>query len=309
MTDLKISVVSPVYRAEQIVPKLVERIKNALEKITTNYEIILVEDCGPDQSWQAIEKECLKNKRVKGIKLSRNFGQHYAITAGLDHCTGDWMVVMDCDLQDQPEEIEKMLSHALSNRYDYVFGQRVNRKDSFLKRIGSRLFFHFFSWLTGIPQDPSIANFGVFSKPVIDAFVKMREPQRTFPAMVRWTGFSMGKVPIQHDSRSEGKSSYTFSKLISLAIDSALSYSDKPLYITIKIGMFISLVSISIAFYNLCAYFLGLILVPGYTSTIFAIFFMGGLILFFLGVIGLYISKIFDGVKQRPLYLIKEIIN
>lgn len=305
----KISVVSPVYRAENIVPKLVERIKHALEKITSEYEIILVEDCGPDNSWAAIEKECQQNKNVKGIQLSRNFGQHYAITAGLDHCSGDWIVVMDCDLQDQPEEIEKMLNHAVTNKYDYVFGQRINRQDSFLKRLGSILFFRFFSWLTGIPQDESIANFGVFSKKVIDAFVKMREPQRTFPAMIRWTGFSMGKIPIQHDARLEGKSSYTFSKLVSLAIDSALSYSDKPLYITIKIGMIISLFSISIAFYNLSAYFLGLILVPGYTSTIFAIFFMGGLILFFLGVIGLYISKIFDGVKQRPLYLIKEVIN
>jgi dolichol-phosphate mannosyltransferase len=307
--NIKISVVSPVYRAEKIVPNLVQRIKNALEKITSDYEIILVEDCGPDNSWAAIEKECSNNKKVKGIKLSRNFGQHYAITAGLDHCTGDWIVVMDCDLQDQPEEIEKMLDHALNNNYDYVFGQRINRKDSFLKKTSSLLFVKFFSWLTGTQQDASIANFGVFSKKVIDAFVQMREPQRTFPAMVRWTGFSMGKIPIKHDARSEGKSSYTFAKLVSLAIDSVLSYSDRPLYITIQIGMIISLLSIFIAFYNLTAYFIGLILVPGYTSTIFAIFFMGGLILFFLGVIGLYISKIFDGVKQRPLYIIQRKIN
>ncbi len=307
--NCKISIVSPVYRAEKMIPQLVERIINAVTEISSDYEIILVEDCSPDASWQAIEKVCAANTKVTGIKLSRNFGQHYAITAGLDHCTGDWVVVMDCDLQDQPEEIEKMLNHAIINKHDYVFGQRIGRKDTYFKRIGSVLFAKFFSWLTGIEQDPTIANFGVFSREVIAAFTKMREPQRTFPAMIRWTGFSMGKIPINHDSRLEGKSSYTFSKLVSLAIDSALSYSDKPLYVTIKAGLLISVVSVSIAFYNLIAYLCGLILVPGYTSTIFAIFLMGGLILFFLGVIGLYISKIFDSVKQRPLYLIQHKIN
>ncbi|MBW6491202.1 MAG: glycosyltransferase family 2 protein [Lentimicrobium sp.] len=134
-----ISVVSPVYRAEKIIPELVERIKNAVSKITDDFEIILVEDGGPDKSWEVIESLASINPRVKGIKLSRNFGQHYAITAGLDHATGDWVIVMDCDLQDVPEEIEK-LYHKAQEGFDVVLAKRWERKDNYLKRAFSGFF-------------------------------------------------------------------------------------------------------------------------------------------------------------------------
>jgi dolichol-phosphate mannosyltransferase len=154
----KISVVSPVYRAEKIMPELVRRIKASVEQLTTDYEIILVEDCGPDNSWRSIEDICKLDKKVKGIKLSRNFGQHYAINAGLNYATGEWVVVMDCDLQDQPEEIAALYAKALEG-YEVVQARRKERQDTFLKRFTSKVFYGTLTYLTGTKHDPLIANF------------------------------------------------------------------------------------------------------------------------------------------------------
>lgn len=174
-----ISIVSPVYKAEKIVDILVKRIKEEVSKITENYEIILVEDGSPDRSWEAIERNCMEDKRVKGIKLSRNFGQHYAITAGLDHAKGEWTVVMDCDLQDRPEEIINLYQKALEG-YDIVLARRHKRQDSFLKRTFSWLFYKILSYLTGTKHDPAVANFGIYHKKVIQAVSQMRESIRYF---------------------------------------------------------------------------------------------------------------------------------
>ena len=303
-----ISIVSPVYRAEKIIPELVRRIDDSISKITTNYEIILVEDCGPDNSWTAIEDIAKKNPRVKGFKLSRNFGQHYAITCGLDHAKGDWVVVMDCDLQDQPEEIEKLYNKAIQG-YDIVLARREVRQDGFFKRLSSNLFYRVFSYLSDIKQDGTIASFGIYSCKAISSVNKMREPMRAFPPMIKWIGFSKASINISHSERYEGKSTYNFNKLINLALDIALAYSDKPLRIMIKLGFIISLISFITAVTIVVRYFLGLVLVSGYTSLMVSIWFLSGLIIFILGILGLYVSKIFDGVKNRPLYLIDKKIN
>lgn len=305
MPSMKLSIVSPVYRAERIVDELVKRIKVAAEQLTTDYEIILVEDCGPDNSWAQIEKNAAIDRRVKGIKLSRNFGQHHAITAGLDACTGDWVVVMDCDLQDRPEEIVQLYQKALEG-YDIVFARRVNRQDSFIKKQTSKLFYKVFSYLSGIPQDDTIANFGIYSKKVIAALNLMREPMRAFSPMARWVGFNKVALDVKHDERFEGSSSYNWGKLINLALDIALAYSDKPLRVVIKTGFVISSLAIFYALLNVYLYFVGVIHVTGFASLIISIWFLSGLIIFILGIVGLYIGKTFDGIKNRPLYLVDK---
>ena len=303
-----LSIVSPVYKAELIVDELVDRIKKSLAPITENYEIILVDDCGPDNSWKKIEENCQKDARVKGIKFSRNFGQHYAITAGLDSCKGDWIVVMDCDLQDQPEEIVRLYNKALEG-FDIVFAQRSERKDSAIKIMTSKIFYFVFTYLSGVKHDGTIANFGIFNKKVIDAVNQMREPMRAFAPMIKWVGFKKTSIEVEHAKRFEGQSSYNWSKLINLAIDVAVAYSDKPLKLTIKLGVTISFLSILFTVYNLVAYRLGFISQTGYTSLIVSIWFLSGLIIFTLGILGLYISKIFDGIKNRPIYIIEKQIN
>lgn len=302
---MKLSIVSPVYQAERIVEELIKRIKLAVEQITGDYEIILVEDFSPDNSWEKIAALASTDSRIKGIKLSRNFGQHHAITAGLDACSGEWVVVMDCDLQDRPEEIISLYNKAQEG-FDIVFARRVNRQDGFIKKQTSVLFYKLFSYLSGVPQDGTIANFGIYHKKVIAAINTMREPMRAFSPMARWVGFNKTAIDVKHDERFEGKSSYNWSRLINLALDIALAYSDKPLRMVIKTGFIISSLSILYALLNVIFFFSGIIKVSGFASLIISIWFLSGLIIFILGIIGLYIGKTFDGIKSRPLYIVNK---
>jgi dolichol-phosphate mannosyltransferase len=302
---MHISVVSPVYRAENIVAELVRRLIVELSKITNDFEIILVEDCGPDYSWLKIVEETKKDQRVKGIKLSRNFGQHHAITAGLDASSGDWIIVMDCDLQDRPEEAPRLYNEAQKG-FDIVFARRAERQDRFIKTFTSKMFYKVFSYLSGIEQDGTIANFGIYSRKVINSINSMRESMRAFSPMARWVGFNKTAIDVTHAERYEGNTSYNWNKLINLALDIAIAYSDKPLKLAIKLGFSISLFSLLYALYNVFAYMTGIITVNGYASIIVSIWFLSGLIIFILGIVGLYIGKTFEGMKQRPLYLIDE---
>lgn len=300
---------SPVYRAERIVDELVSRLTHHLDTITPHYEIILVEDGSPDQSWEKIVLNAAQDLRVKGIKLSRNFGQHYAITAGIDHCSGEWIVVMDCDLQDNPDEIVNLYRKALDEHLDIVLAQRHQRRDGFIKKAGSKLFYAVFSYLTGVKQDGSVANFGIYHRKVIDVVKQMREPMRAFPAMINWVGFRKGKLLVQHQARFEGKSTYNWHRLINLALDITLAYSDKPLKLTVKTGFVISAGALLYAIVMLLAYLMGKITVSGYASLIISIWLLSGLIIFILGIVGLYLGKIFESVKNRPIYIVDERIN
>ena len=300
-----LSIVSPVYKAEQIIDELVQRIRDAVEGITPDYEIILVEDGGGDGSWEKITWHSDRDSRVKGIKLSRNFGQHNAITAGLDHCRGDWVVVMDCDLQDRPEEIPRLYAEALEG-YDIVYARRKQRQDSFFKKTYSAVFYKLFAWLSGVPQDGTIANFGIYSAKAIQTVNQLREPMRSFATMIKWVGFRSSGIDVVHAERHGGKSTYSFKKLLHLALDISLAYSDKPLRMTVKLGVIISFSALLFGVYTLYKYFTGQITEPGFTSLILSIWFLSGLIIFTLGVLGLYIGKVFDGIKNRPLYIIEK---
>jgi len=299
-----ISIVSPVYKAEKILPNLVNEIIASVKTLTDDYEIILVEDCSPDNSWEIIETIAHENQKVKGFKLSKNFGQHYAITCGLDHALGEWIIVMDCDLQDRPDEIPNLFNHAINNNKDIVLASRVNRNDTFYKRLSSIVFYKFLTYLTGMKYDDSLSNFGIYSRNVINTINSMREPMRAFPPMVQWVGFNKDVISVKHSNRFEGKSSYNFKKLLELALDISLAYSVKPLKLTVKLGFFISSLSMIYALYTIFEYYNGYIKVSGFTTLAVSIWFLSGIIIFILGIIGLYIGKIFDGIKNRPLYII-----
>lgn len=302
---MKLSIVSPVYRAELVLDELVERIAKSIPSAFNYYEIILVDDFSPDKSWQKIVEISSKNSNVRGFKLSRNFGQHYAITAGLNQVSGDYVVVLDCDLQDQPEEIEKLFN-ASQKGFDIVLARRYERKDSFYKKTVSKLFYKTLSYLTGTKQDATVANFGIYSKQVINEVVKLEEKIKYFPTMVKWVGFSTSYVNVEHASRSEGKSNYNLKKLLNLALDIILAYSDKPLRLIIKFGLSIAMVSFLMVIYVLFEKITGKLSVSGYASLIISIWFLSGCLLTTLGVVGLYIGKIFEGVKNRPSYIIEK---
>lgn len=308
MSNLLISIVSPVYKAEAIIEELVRQLTQEVSKITDNFEIILVEDCGADNSWHVIEDICKKNNKVKGFKLSRNFGQHYAITAGLDKCKGEWIVVIDCDLQDRPDQIEKLYNKALEG-FDIVQGRRTNRKDGFFKKMFSAIFYKTLAYLSGYAQDSTIANYGIYNKKVISAIVQMRENIRFFPTMVNWVGFKKTAIEIEHAHRESGKSSYNFRKLINLGLDVILAYSDKPLRIMVKLGILTSVSSFIFLLYNIYKYLTGQIFVMGYASLILSIWLIAGVIIFMLGIVGLYIGKTFESTKNRPIYIIEKEVN
>ena len=300
--------VSPIYRGEKMVSELVRRNVEALATIADNYEIILVNDASPDGSWDEIVKECKKNPNVKGLNLSRNFGQHYAITAGLAYASGDRVVVMDCDLQDRPEEIPNLYAKAKEG-YDIVLARRVNKQFGFFKRISSSIFHYMFDKLSGSKTDESVANFGIYSKQVIAEFNKVPEYARSFQSIIGYLGFKTTAIEVEHAERAEGKSSYNLRRLLKLSFDIIISNSNKPLRVAVGLGFGMSLLSFLLAAYNIIAKLLGIILVEGYTTTIFSIWFVGGLLLFVMGILGLYIGKIFDQVKGRQLFIVKDKLN
>ena len=306
--QVKISVVSPVYGCRECLGDLCKRLAATLAPISEDFEIILVNDACPQGSWESIQALARQESRIKGINLSRNFGQHYAITAGLDHAQGDWVVVMDCDLQDKPEEIAKLYAKAMEG-YDVVFGQRVERQDSFFKKLASRMFYLVLQYFTDTEHDSTIANFGIFSHQVIETVTLYREQNRSFPLFVKIVGFKRTQIPVAHDDRLYGKSSYSFRKMVNLAIDSIVAHSNKPLRLFIQVGFFISLGSMVYALWLFLRYFLYGDIAEGWTSLMVSMFFMFGLLFGILGILGLYIGKIFDEVKGRPLYIIQESIN
>ena len=300
-----ISVVTPVYGCSTCLNQLYERLVTTLATISNDYEIIMVNDGSPDDAWQQIKILAGKDEKVKGVNLSRNYGQHRAITAGLDFAQGDWVVVMDCDLQDQPEEILKLYQQAIKG-FDIVFGRRGQRRDSFLKQLGSKAFYRIYGYFTESEVDNTVANFSIISSKVVEKLRSLKEQNRSYPLFVNWIGFTRMDVTIEHAPRDSGKSSYTIRKLIDLAVDSIISQSNKPLRMSIKFGFILSLASLIYASWLIARYLVYSVPVAGWTSVMVSIYFIGGLLFANMGVLGLYIGKTFDEAKNRPLYLVQD---
>lgn len=305
MTECHISVVIPVYKAERCLNELYSRLNSSLENISKHYEVILVEDCGGDNSWNIIQELSKADARVKGLQFSRNFGQHYGITAGLDVASGDWVVVMDCDLQDAPEEIPRLYAKAQEG-YDIVLASRTNRQDKFFKKLTSKMFYRVLSYLADTEYDGSHGNFRIMSKNVVDNFKTMREQLRFFGGLVQWMGFPTTSLEVIHHERFEGQSSYTFKKLFKLATDTVIAFSDKPLRVAVKLGFLMSFFSFAYGAYILAHAVIYGSSVQGWSSLIVSMYFIGGIIISMLGVIGIYLGKAFDQMKNRPLYIVRR---
>lgn len=300
-----ISIVTPVYRAEACIEELYRRLRAALEPITHDFEIVMVEDCGGDRSWELICDLARRDPRVKGIQFSRNFGQHYGITAGLDHCDGDWVVVMDCDLQDRPEEIPRLYAKAIEG-YDAVLARRGRRHDPLRKRITSWAFYRLFSWLADTDYDGDSGNFRIVSRKVVMSFRVMRERLRFFGGLMSWMGFNTAYIDVQHADRFAGASTYTFRKLARLAADTVIAYSDKPLRLSIRLGFAVAFWGFGYGVYILIRALVYGSPVQGWSSLIASLYFIGGIIISILGIIGVYLGKTFEEVKRRPLYIVAE---
>ncbi len=302
---MKLSVISPVYKAEEIVDTLVSRIENSVSKITDDFEIILVEDSSPDNSWEKIKENCKKSKKVKGIKLSKNFGQHYAITAGLEASSGDYVVVLDCDLQDNPDYIPEMYRKTKEG-YDIVYAKMKNRAHTYLRNLYSKIFSMVFNLLAEKNYYlVSSSTYTLLSRKVVDSFCKINDAQRQYLLILQWLGFKSTVIEIVHEKRFDGKSSYSFAKLIEVALDGIISQSTKLLRVSIALGFMLSIISFVVLLYIVISYFFFEFKL-GWTSIFSLILLSTGILLMSNGILGIYLGKTFEQAKGRPLYLIDE---
>ena len=305
-----LSVVAPVYRSDSIVPEFVRCTCAAAAKVTDNFELLLVEDGSPDNSWAAIVRECDRDPRVKGLQLSRNFGQHPAITAGLAHALGEYVVVMDSDMQDDPDDIPALYQKALEG-FDIVFARKRIRRFGLLRNLTTRLYYAIFRWLASVDYDQHIGAYSLVTRRVVDAFLQFGDYRRGYVIVLGWLGFRRAHVNVEHRDRLVGRSSYSTWGLVAHAITIALAYSDKPLRISIYFGLALSLLSFLLGIWLAINYFRSNVgqLALGWTSIIISHLFLSGLLLTSLGVVGLYIGRIFEQVKQRPIFVVRETRN
>lgn len=304
MTHL--SIVIPVYNESSLIDELVKRVKTNVKLITEDYEIIIVDDGSQDNTWNSIENEAKSENRIKGIKFSRNFGHHYAITAGLHNSIGEWVVVMDGDLQDRPEVIPDLYNKAQEG-FDVVFVSRQNRPEKLYYRIAQKIFYWILRSLSGLDFDSRQANFSIINKKVVDAFKKFPENARFYGSTIKWLGFNRSFILADHGLRHSGKPSYTIRKRFKLASDIILSFSERPLKVAVTFGLVVTLSSIIMSIWLIIGALNFNFSVLGWPSIMSSIFFLGGSILTVLGIIGIYLGRVFNQVKSRPLYIIDKV--
>lgn len=305
---MDISVIIPVYNEGEPLWVLCNRIEATLINLQFTYETILVDDRSSDCTWDVMRQIANKYRSVKIVRLTRNFGQHNTLTAGLSLASGKYIVMMDCDQQDEPERIPDLLEELLKSDVQIVYARRIIRKDKLSKKYASILINRVMEKLSGYPYDPSIGTFRIMKRFVADSYLSMPEKRRFLGGMFYWLGFSSSVVNVDHKPRYHGKSTYNFNKQLQLARLGILSSSTRLLSLATYMGICTSALS---AFFG-CYYILLKLMynIPiGYTSIIVSIFFVGGMVMFLLGIIGEYLREVFDEVKGRPNFIIEEKIN
>lgn len=306
---MAVSVVVPIYKSEQTIQELCDRIFATLKAKKLTGEVILVNDGSPDQSWPLIQRLAAENKSIIGLNLARNFGQHNAILAGLNASEGQWVVVMDADLQDPPESIVDLFDKATSDNLGAVIAKRVGHANGASNALTSKLFYRVLKIASGIDASSDEGNFGIYSKRLIDTVKSVADQDFFFPTVVKWAGFKISSLDVRRSERTVGKSSYTFRRRLQLALRALVVNSNKLLQLSISVGLITSTLALIYAIYLVVANLVGAIQVAGWTSVMVAIFFMGGAVLVSNGVLGLYLGKVFDSTKGRPRYIISDQLN
>jgi glycosyltransferase involved in cell wall biosynthesis len=306
----ELSIVIPFLNEEEILPLLKQRFEQ-LQEMPETWEIIFVSDGSTDASLPYIEKWASDDIRVKLIVLTRNFGQQAAISAGLDHAEGNYVGIMDADLQDPPEVLLEMFKQARIGNWDIVYGVRSSRKESWSKRIAYKLFYFFYSFLADSPVKVDSGDFGILSRRAVRLLSSMPERLRFVRGLRSWMGLRQLGIPIDRPERQAGKAQYSFSKLIALAVTGITSFSIKPL----RLATFLGILLCGLSMLGATAYLLAFLFtdvhqkVPGFFTIVILIFLMSGLQFLLLGVQGEYIGRIFWEVKQRPTYLVDYTVN
>lgn len=301
-----ISIIVPVLNEEGNLRPLYQRVASAMRDVGYAFELIVVDDGSTDASVQVVSELHAGDARVKLVSLSRNFGHQLALTAGMDHANGVAVIVMDADLQHPPELIARLIA-GWRDGYDIVYTLRVATEGAgWLKQVTSSLFYRVFKRLTGMDLPENVADFRLMDRKVVASFKIIRERSRFLRGLTSWVGFKTLGVPYQASSRLSGASKYSLSRMMRFALDGLVSFSTVPLYVGIYVGLFQASIGFLYSIYILYVRFFTALAIPGWTSVILMIAIGGGIQLILMGVIGLYIGKIFEEVKQRPLYLVQK---
>lgn len=299
-----IAVIIPIYNEQDNIIELYSRLSSVLSKISNIYELIFVNDGSTDESFIRILELAEKDKHLSYVNLTRNFGHQVAVSAGLKYCNAKIVVIIDADLQDPPELISDLYEEYLKG-FNVVYAKRRQRKgESFLKKTTAKLYYRILKKLVSFEIPLDAGDYRLLSKKVVDAINKMPEQNKFLRAQIAWLGFKQSYVLFDRDTRKFGKSGYTYSKMLRLAIDGITGFSDKPLLFVSRLGFLISLFSFLIIIYAIFAHFVLQETITGWTSLIISATFIGGIQLLSIGVIGEYISRINVNVKGRPLYVV-----
>lgn len=306
----ELSVVVPLYNEELVIGEMHRRLTEVLSQLECEYEIVMVNDGSADRTVELAEEICAADPAVKLISFSRNFGHQFAITAGMDRCAGRAVVVIDADLQDPPEIIPEMVAKWREG-YDVVYGVREKREgESWFKLVTAKMFYRLLKRLTSVQIPVDTGDFRLVDRRVLDQFNTMRERARFVRGMVSWVGFRQGEVRYVRHERLAGETKYPFRKMLTFAIDGLLSFSQVPLKMASTLGLISSGVSFVFIVYGLIQkYFFPEHVIPGWSSLFSAILFLGGIQLICLGVLGEYIGRIYEEIKQRPLYIVEKEVN
>ncbi|WP_330114620.1 glycosyltransferase family 2 protein [Pseudomonas sp. JS3066] len=304
---MKYSIVVPVYRSESFVEKTVAEIMRAIAHFRIDAEIILVNDGSPDNSWGVIKRLAAENRNIKSINFVKNYGQHNAVLCGFAHSTGDYVITLDDDLQNPPMEIGHLIEKANSGDFDLVFGRFREKKHSLFRRFGSKLIGFLNQKVFNKPSDIVLTNFRIIRRDLIERVLSHKTPYPYVPGLLLMYSTRMANVLVDHQERADGVSNYTLKKIISLMSRLLINYSSYPLRLLSTIGLFVSLVSFVVGlFYLAHGLFLG-VSVPGWTTLVVLVSFLGGFIIALLGLVGEYLSRILDQLSTPQSYFIKEI--
>ena len=301
---IELSVVVPVYYGERSIETLFERLNSTLRTLDITYELVFVDDRSPDQTWERIKKIADCNKHVKGLRFSRNSGQHVAITAGLAYAEGNWIVVMDCDLEDPPEDIPRLYTEAKKG-FDIVLARRKTRHHSLFRRVAAKLYFKFLSMLCHQNIDGDFGTFSIVSRKVVSAYLQVRDVDRHYLFVIRWLGFRSSIIDYEQNRRFDGESTYSVRALLVHAISGILFQSTHFLIWIICLGFVVSLTGLALAAVYVVRYFVNGAF-PGWTSLAVLQLILSGFIITSTGVTALYVGRMFEQVKGRPLFVVDQ---
>lgn len=302
---MMVSVVVPIFNEQENLPELRRRLSEALEKTGESWEVVLVNDGSRDASREMIRRYHQEDPRFKLVDLSRNFGHQPAVTAGIHHASGDCVILIDGDLQDPPEVIPEMIAKWRAGN-KVVLGERHSRADGGMRSIGFKAFYPVLRAMTDLPSAPDAGIFGLMDRVVVDEFNRLPERNRFIPGLRSWLGFKTESVLYDRQDRAAGKPKQTLRRLIHYAMDGIFSFSYRPLRWVTWMGLFVSTISFGLALWYIFDFFYHRKPITGFTTIIVSVLFLGGVQMIAVGILGEYIGRIYEEIKQRPLYVVQE---